>query len=67
MTKQKVIDSKNEERLNLIITISMFVCLIGQIIALYFNINIVFEIFVYLFALFIGMRIGMLCTYWVIQ
>lgn len=45
-------------RTNYIIIAIMFVCLIVQVIALYFDLHNIFRIFEYLFGLFLGVGLG---------
>lgn len=45
-------------RTNYTIIAIMFVCLIAQIIALYFNLHNIFRVFGYLFGLFTGVGLG---------
>lgn len=45
-------------RTNYIIISIMFICLIAQVIALYFDLHNIFRVFGYLFGLFTGVGLG---------
>lgn len=55
-TKQDKKDMINKT--NYIIIVIMFVCLIAQVIALYFDLHNIFRVFEYLFGLFLGVALG---------
>lgn len=55
-TKQDKKDIINKT--NYIIIFIMFICLIVQVIALYFDLHNIFRVFEYLFGLFLGVALG---------